>query len=74
VHHASLLRGKLLLVHGLNDDNVHFQHTARLASALQDAGKPFEVMIYPGKRHGIEGRHAHLYALLTEFFRRSLKR
>lgn len=74
VHHASLLRGKLLLVHGLNDDNVHFQHTAQLASALQDAGKPFEVMIYPGKRHGIEGRHAHLYALLTEFFRRSLKR
>lgn len=72
VNNASSLQGKLLLVHGLNDDNVHFQHTARLASALQDAGKPFEVMIYPGKRHGIEGRHSHLYSLLTEFFRRSL--
>ncbi len=73
VTHAEKLKGRLLLVHGTMDDNVHFQHTARLASALQDAGKPFETMFYPGKHHGIEDRHLHLYTLMTEFFCRHLR-
>jgi dipeptidyl-peptidase-4 len=73
VTHAELLEGRLLLVHGTMDDNVHFQNSARLASALQDAGKPFEMMIYPGKHHGIEDRHLHLYTLMTEFFCRHLR-
>lgn len=48
-------KGKLLLRHGDIDDNVHIQNTIRLVSALQDAGKPFELMIYPGGRHGWGG-------------------
>jgi dipeptidyl-peptidase 4 len=45
------LRGKLLLVHGLLDENVHFRHSARLMQALIDAQKPFDVMLYPNERH-----------------------
>jgi dipeptidyl-peptidase-4 len=49
--HADRLRGKLLLIHGLLDENVHFRHTARLMQALIDAGKPFDVLLYPNERH-----------------------
>jgi dipeptidyl-peptidase-4 len=73
VTHAEQLKGRLLLIHGTMDDNVHFQNSARLASALQDAGKTFETMFYPGKHHGIEDRHLHLYTLMTEFFCRHLR-
>ena len=73
VHHAKALRGKLLIVHGTMDDNVHFQNAARMASALQDAGKPFEFMLYPGRHHGIENRHLHLYRTMTLFLLRALK-
>ncbi len=72
VHFAKQLKGRFLLIHGTMDDNVHFQNAARLASALQDKGKQFETMFYPGKRHGIEGRHLHLYRLMTDFLRRAL--
>ncbi len=72
VHFANQLKGRFLLLHGTMDDNVHFQNAARLASALQDKGKQFETMVYPGKHHGIEGRHLHLYRLMTDFLRRSL--
>jgi dipeptidyl-peptidase-4 len=72
VRYADKLEGRFLLIHGLMDDNVHFQNSARLASALQDAKKPFETMFYPGKHHGIEDRHYHLYSLMTDFLKRSL--
>lgn len=65
--HAEKLKGKLLLVHGLMDDNVHFQNSARFAAALQNAKIPFESMFYPGKRHGIEDVHPHLYAHMRGF-------
>ncbi len=48
---ASSLHGDLLLVHGSMDENVHMQNTLQFAYALQDAGKPFEMMIYPKSRH-----------------------
>jgi dipeptidyl-peptidase-4 len=73
VHFAGKLKGRFLLIHGTNDDNVHFQNAARLASALQDKRKPFETMFYPGRHHGIENRHLHLYRLMTEFLRRTLR-
>jgi dipeptidyl-peptidase-4 len=72
VTHAAKLRGRFLLLHGTMDDNVHFQNSARLASALQDAGKPFETMFYPERHHGIENRHRHLYGLMTRFLRHAL--
>jgi dipeptidyl-peptidase-4 len=67
---ADGLEGDLLLVHGTGDDNVHYQGTERLINALVEANKPFEVMVYPNRTHGIfEGRNTrlHLYSLMTRF-------
>jgi dipeptidyl-peptidase-4 len=72
VREAEKLKGRFLLIHGTMDDNVHFQNSARLASALQDAKKPFAAMFYPGKHHGIEDRALHLYTLMTEFLKKNL--
>lgn len=66
------MKGRFLLMHGTMDDNVHFQHSVRLANALQDAQRPFEFMLYPGKAHGIEDRHFHLYMTMTAFLKRNL--
>ncbi len=54
---AKNLHGRLLLSHGMMDDNVHLQNNTRLIRALQEANKPFEMMLYPDSRHGIGGRH-----------------
>jgi len=53
--HAGNLKGKLLIRHGDLDDNVHLQNTIWLVTTLQDLNKPFEMMIYPGERHGWGG-------------------
>ena len=45
-------KGNLYIVHGTMDDNVHMQNTIQLVGALEDAGKDFEMMLYPGGRHG----------------------
>ncbi|MCX6362229.1 MAG: S9 family peptidase [Armatimonadetes bacterium] len=74
VHFAADAKGSLLLMHGTMDDNVHWQNTARMLTAMHDAGKPCELMIYPGKHHGIEGRHLYLYTHMTAFFERTLGR
>jgi dipeptidyl-peptidase-4 len=49
--HVDGLRGPLLLVHGLIDENVHFRHTARLINALIHARKPYELLVFPDERH-----------------------
>lgn len=54
---AGNLHGKLLLVHGLLDDNVHAQNSLDFLKALQDANRDFEVMVYPQARHGIYDKH-----------------
>ncbi|HUS87401.1 MAG TPA: S9 family peptidase [Bacteroidales bacterium] len=48
-------KGKLLIIHGMEDDNVHMQNSVYLISKLQDEGKMFDMMIYPGGRHGWGG-------------------
>ena len=53
VHAAKDLHGKLLLIHGAIDDNVHMQNTIQFVYELQKAGKQFELMIYPKSRHGV---------------------
>ncbi len=58
INHADRLEGRLLLTHGLRDENVHAQNTFRLAAAFQDLGKVFELMIYPESRHGYRGTKA----------------
>jgi dipeptidyl-peptidase-4 len=68
--YAQALRGKLLVIHGMSDDNVLFLHSTKLFRKLQDLNKPFEVMVYPGAKHGLirqhDGRHA--YATMLRFF------
>lgn len=49
--HVDKLQGKLMLVHGLIDENVHFRHTARLINALIQARKPYELLLFPDERH-----------------------
>ncbi|MGQ9634485.1 MAG: S9 family peptidase [Bryobacteraceae bacterium] len=74
VHQAANLRGSLLLVHNLEDDNVLFQNTLQMANALQSAGKPFEMMVYPLKSHGVSGTaREHMLKLIADFFDRRLK-
>jgi len=69
ITYASKLKGKLLIVHGTSDDNVHFQNTANFVAALEKANKQFSTMFYPGKNHGIAGGNTrlHLYTLMTNF-------
>ncbi|MFN2482620.1 MAG: prolyl oligopeptidase family serine peptidase, partial [Pyrinomonadaceae bacterium] len=50
---AKDLSGKLLLIHGAMDDNVHVQNTIQFAYELQKAGKQFQLMLYPKSRHGV---------------------
>ena len=65
---------KLLLVHGMADDNVLFTNTTAVMSALQQRGQPFELMAYPGAKHGLSGKDAlHRYRLAEDFFARCLK-
>ena len=71
---AGNLTGKLLLIHGGIDDNVHFQNTLQLAYELQKAGKQFDLMVYPTARHGLTDQRqiAHWYAMMTEYILRNL--
>jgi dipeptidyl-peptidase-4 len=66
------LHGRLLIVHGTYDDNVHPQNTWAFVDALVAAGKPVDVMIYPMRKHDIADRAArrHLYEKMLEFWRR----
>jgi dipeptidyl aminopeptidase/acylaminoacyl peptidase len=57
VRAAKNLHGRLMLVHGLMDDNVHPQNTVQLVDAFERADKDFELMVYPRARHGGFGRH-----------------
>ena len=64
------LRGDLLVVHGSGDDNVHYQSTEQLINALVAANKPFTMMEYPNRTHGIfegPGTRVHLFNLLTRY-------
>jgi dipeptidyl-peptidase-4 len=68
------LSGRLLLIHGMADDNVIFANTTRVLEALQVRGVPFDTMLYPGQRHGIRGneRGLHLWRTYLEFFDRNI--
>ena len=57
ITHAEGLQGKLLIIHGTGDDNVHFQGTQRLINKLIDLNKQFSFFEYPNRRHGITGAH-----------------
>lgn len=74
IRRAGELHGRLLLVHGTYDDNVHPQNTQAFADALIQSGKLFEQMIYPMRKHGIGDRPAtlHLQRTMLDFWKRNL--
>lgn len=70
INHVDKLKGAYLLIHGTADDNVHYQNSIDLVSALVRANKPFDLMFYPNSNHGIyTGKNTvlHLYQKMTDF-------
>ena len=65
---ASNLQGRLLLVHGEMDNNVHPAHTYRMADALIEEGKKFDMMIFPEARHGFGRYTAYFERMLWDYF------
>ena len=68
------LKGRLLLVQGMADDNVQFSNSISVMAELQAHGVPFDLMLYPGQRHGVQGpaRLTQLWRTYLEFFAREL--
>ena len=76
VVHANDLNGKLLLIHGTADDNVHFRNMLRYAHALNQAGKMVEMALYPDSNHSIyfgPRTRMHVFERLSQFFIENLK-
>ena len=71
---ARNLSGSLMLIHGTMDENVHMQNTMQLTYELQQAGKPFELLLYPRSRHGVTepALVKHLRTAMLEFTLRHL--
>ena len=75
INFAAGLKGRLLLVHGTGDDNVHFQGSQMLINKLIESGKQFSFMEYPNRTHAIsegDGTTIHLYTLLSSFLEENL--
>lgn len=72
--YARNLRGNLLIVHGSGDDNVHYQNTEAMVNALVRAQRPFSLMVYPNRNHGIgsDGAAQHRFELYTRFLEERL--
>jgi dipeptidyl-peptidase-4 len=73
--HLDGLKSPLLLMHGMADDNVLFTNTTRMIDALVKRNVHFELMTYPGGKHGIAGRapQRHVYGNIEAFFKKNLK-
>ena len=72
---AAQLHGKLLLIHGTIDDNVHLANTMQFVYELQKAEKPFQLMLYPKSRHGVTDPALvkHLRSTMLDFVLANLK-
>ena len=72
---AARIDDPLLVLHGMADDNVVFEHSTALFAALQAAAKPFEMMVYPGKTHSPsgEGVQVHVWRTIEGFLDRTVK-
>jgi len=71
INFADGLKGRLLIVHGSGDDNVHYQGTQRLVNRLVELGKRFDLMVYPNRSHAIAegaGTTPHVYQLIARYF------
>jgi len=75
INHVDMLKGHYLLIHGSADDNVHFQNSMDMITALVKANKQFDLFVYPNKNHSIYGGNTryHLYKKMTDFLYEYLK-
>lgn len=75
VEAAATIEGtNLLMLHNIEDDNVHFQNSVQMAAALENAGKTFYMVVYPEKSHGVTGEPGQqLLSEITRFFEDNLK-
>uniref|UniRef100_UPI00356242D9 prolyl oligopeptidase family serine peptidase n=1 Tax=Shewanella sp. TaxID=50422 RepID=UPI00356242D9 len=73
--HVGGYQGGLLMYHGMADDNVLFENSTRVYKALQDEGKLFRMVDYPGSKHSMRGEkvRTHLYRTLADFLDTELK-
>jgi dipeptidyl-peptidase-4 len=75
INHVAGLKGKLLIVHGTGDDNVHYQGAEVLINELVAHGKPFSMMAYPNRSHSLSegpGTTRHWHELLTRYLHENL--
>ncbi len=74
INHAAKLKGKLLLIHGTADDNVHVQNSMEMSEALVQANIQFQEFYYTNRNHGIRGGNTrfHLYTMMTDFILKNL--
>lgn len=74
ISHAEELSGRLLLIHGTADDNVHFQNSIEFSERLVQANKQFDFMCYNNRNHGIYGGNTsrHLYTKVVDFLKFNL--
>ena len=76
ITHAKNLQGKLLLIHGTGDDNVHYQGTERLINEFVKHNRQFDFMSYPNRSHSLregDGTTVHLKTMMTNYFNKHLK-
>jgi len=69
---ADRLEGKLLLMHGTGDENVKFAFTLQFVDALIAAGKQFDMVVYPNRRHSISDAREHVFSTMTRYFNDNL--
>ena len=74
LNYVEMLEGNLLLIHGLADDNVHFQHSAELLTRIKEENKHIDMFLYPNENHLMRGKNAlyHVYLQATEYILRKL--
>ena len=70
MHRYQKMKGDVLIIHGLADDNVHFQNTAELTEALTQADIPFDMATYTNRNHSIYGGNTrnHLFQRIERYF------
>jgi dipeptidyl-peptidase-4 len=73
-HLAGQLQGRLFLIHGTADDNVHFQNTMEYVDRLVQAGKQFDMFAYPNRAHGLNGGNTrlHVQQMMLDYIIRNL--
>ena len=72
--YCETLKSKLLLIHGMADENVFLDHSQQLMRQLQNKMLPFDLMLYPDGKHGIYGSssRSHLFEMMIQYFKTHL--